>query len=230
MKKILLGIGIGLVILGGTFCFLTRDRKLSVSSTLVQKLYNKINVGENVSLLRYLYEKPGVVEDTYKISVGLKEYIKKNGQKDYIKASDIEPYVKEVFGKNIDFNHQTAYLLFGSYCGYRYDATKKEYEFLSGCDGEWASMHRQIIAAEKKGKEVIITEKSIYVEHDVGIDGSIDTVFNNINKVQQLKVLKESEGKYEIKLNDYIDKASTYRYIFEKEGKNYIFKKLELVK
>ena len=230
MKKVLVAIGILIIVSGSIFWFLVRDKKLDVNSQIVQNLYKKINVSENVSILRYLYENPGTIDNEYKISVGLKGYIEKNGQKDYVPAKDIEPFIKEVFGADIDFKHQTAYLLYDFYCGFRYLENSNEYEFLSGCDGMDVSMYREIVSAEKKGREIIITEKSIYVSHGYGIEGSIDTIYNNINKEKELKILKESEGNYKIKLKDYIDGASTYKYIFEKEGNNYIFKKLELVK
>ena len=94
----------------------------------------------------------------------------------------------------------------------------------------YQSFVREIVSAREEGDNIIITEKSLYVYWDWDIDYSHVTIYNNV--VQKEKI-DEFDHDLTVELNinidDYIDRASTYEYIFERVDDHYIFKGVKLV-
>jgi len=232
MKNKILGLigvfAVLIIAIGGFLIF--RNEDLDIDSKLVQDLYKKVNPSDNLMILSMLYKEPGKVENGFYVSAGLKYYIDKNGFQENISINDISDSIYEIFGEEANFYHERAYILADEYCGYDYNKTLKRYEFLSGCSGSYDSMERKAISASKDKNYLYIYEKSIYIVHDIGIDGAHYTIYNNMQDLKKLAEKTDKNGNYNIKLDDYLDEASTYKYVFKKVKNNYIFDHLELVK
>jgi len=231
MKTKILGV-LGVVVItvltiGGFLYFRSKD--LDVNSDLVQNLYKKVNPSDNLMVMAMLYKDPGKVENAFYISAGLKYYIDNFGFKENISEKDISNSIYEIFGDKITFYHERAYILRDNYCGYDYNKTLKRYEFLNGCSGSYDSMERTLISANKEKEYLYIYEKSIFVVHDVGIGGAYYTIYNNMTERKELAKINEPDGSYNIKIEDYLSDASTYKYVFKKVKDNYIFDHLEFV-
>lgn len=217
-----------IIAVGGYFLF--RNKELDINSDLVQNLYKKVNPSDNFMILDLLYKEPGKPKNAFYISAGLKYYIDNNGFKEEISEKEIANSIYEIFGDNLTFYHERAYILKDTYCGYDYNKNLNRYEFLSGCSGSYDSMERKIVKATKEKDYLYIYEKSIYIIHDIGIDGAHYTIYNNIKDLKELAQITEKNGDYNIKIDDYLEESSTYKYVFKKVKDNYIFDHLEFVK
>lgn len=102
---------------------------------------------------------------------------------------------------------------------------------LHGCSGSMEEkFYRKIVDAVQKNDEIIIFEKSIYVYNDFLASDPQVTIYNNIiNKDVILNYNSSSNDKLNISIDDYIEQASTYQYVFKKSGDDYIFESFKLV-
>lgn len=207
--------------------------KLDINSDLVKELYNQVNPSDDAMVLSRLYSSNGTIPNEYALAIGIKKYI--NSQNAYVETiskEDIEKNIKDILGSSYEINHQGVFILTDSYCRFDYDDQEEQYNNLSGCGGDWYNkFYRKVIKATKKKDKIEIIEKSIYVNNMWDDDYSHVTIYNNIIDKKQIEYYEDNPEKTrEISIDDYLDKSSTYKYIFEKENDHYIFKKLELVK
>lgn len=240
-KKIIKCLLIILVIiaggLAGVLTYLNKPKKIDINSELVQSLYKTVNPSDDAYVLSKFYEKPEEFENEYILTTAIKMYIdSQNGENvETIPRKDIEENIYKLFGKDIKFKHDTVYVMFGSYCMFRYDDTKKLYILVGGCDGSINHLfYRKVVAAEETQKELIIYEKLIYVNYewdDIALEYGYVTIYNNTNDKKIIKTYDHNPREpLGITIDDYLNDASTYKYIFEKDNNNYIFKKIQLVK
>lgn len=226
MKKILLFIFI-LLISGCS----TSTKKLDINSSTIQNLYEMVSPEDDATVLKYLYENTDTFNNQYIISMALKNFISKESEPNkpiaHISKEDIEKNIYKIFGNNISFHHEKAYVLFNNYCGFNYN--NEAYELIPGCGGSSSEkFYRQIIEASKTEDKIIILEKSIYVYNDFDSSTPSITIYNNVTNKD---IIKKSNSCTNININidDYLDKASTYQYTFKKVGKDYIFASFDLV-
>ncbi len=190
--------------------------------SLEEKLYQIVNPSEDYALLKYLYTNNNSFDNNYIIAVGLNNYIAKNNDVEIIKEEDIDTSIKEIFGNDIKYNHQNTYIYKENYCGLQFDKSKKEYTILQGCDGDmFHKLYRKVIDTKTSDKTIEIYEKLIFAEWSSNFD-TITIYNNNIDK----KVIEILDGNKNIDINDYLDNATTYKYTFEKDNSNYIFKSI----
>lgn len=206
-----------------------KTKNLDINSDLVQKLYKRVNPSSDGRILSQMYNNKGF-DNKYILAVGFHNII--DGEEfivEYISEKELENSIHKVFGKNISFKHEDTYILNDMYCMYKYNANNKNYEFVSGCDGDTNNYYfRDIVEATESNDELIITEKSIYVYYDWTESMNYVYVYNNM---LDKKLIDAFSGKLDkLKFESYKDKASTYKYKFKKVGKEYIFTSFELVK
>lgn len=224
MKKILL-LFLGLFMVSGC-----GSKNLDIHSELVQDLYNMINPTEDGLILSDLYQNGGL-SNNYMLVVALSDYISEQDENvEVISKDEVDQRIESIFGDE-EVEHQRTYLFFDGYCGFTYNDDLEQYEFIPGCGGDMYQIFvREIISAREEGKNVIITEKSLYVYRDWDEDYSHVTIYNN---VVQKEVIDEFDNdpavELDINLDDYIDYASTYEYTFERVDDHYIFKGVKLV-
>ncbi len=219
-----------LVIIGIYSLNKTKVKTLDINSELVQELYKRVNPSSDGAILNNMYNDKKEFDNGYILATGFHNII--DGEEfivQYISEKDLESSIRKVFGKNISFKHEDVYIYRDFYCGYKYNSDNKNYEFISGCDGDTNNYYyREIVDAVENKDELIITEKTIYVYYDWSESMNYVYVYNN---VVDRKLIDEYSGKLEsLKFDDYKDKASTYNYRFKKIGKEYIFTALELVR
>lgn len=230
-------------VLGSTGCFNNSNKreKLDVNEdynnrNLVEVLYEMVNPSEDGTILTEFYGHPKKLQNSYILTAAIKMYIDEQNGKTVEKISqkDIENNIEKIFGKEVNYKHETVYVLFDSYCMFRYNSEKNLYTLDGGCGGNaYEFFYRKITDTEETDKELFIYEKSIYVYDDwvgEGVDSHI-TIYNNIvDKNVIEKFNQDSNEQLNITLDDYLNEASTYKYVFEKNNGNYIFKGIELVK
>lgn len=237
-KKVSLVLTLTFVVLGITGCFNSSNKikKIDVNSDLVKSLYEKVNPSNDGDILTEFYGHPGELQNSYILITAIKMYIDEQKVKtvEEISQKDIENNIEKIFGKDVNYKHDTVYVKFDSYCMFRYNSDKNIYTLDGGCGGNtYEFFYRKITDAEETDKELFIYEKSIFVYDDwvgEGVDSHI-TIYNNIVDKNVIKKFdQDPTEQYSISLDDYLNEASTYKYIFEKNNDNYIFKGIELVK
>lgn len=201
---------------------------LVINSELVQELYKRVNPSNDGLILNKMYNNQGFYNQ-YILAVGFHNIIdNEEFIVEYVTEKDLENSIHKVFGKDIAIKHEDTYILKDTYCMYKYNKNNKNYEFVTGCDGDTNNYYyRDIVEATENNKELVITEKSIYVYYDWSESMNYVYVYNNR---QDKKLIDAFSGKLDkLKFESYKDKASTYKYRFKKVGKEYIFTSFELV-
>jgi len=206
--------------------------KLDINSELVQSLYQMVNPSQDATILKGLYEKEEISND-YILSIGINHYIKSNHLEhpEIIKKEEVEKSIHETLGYNINFTHQEVFMLVQNICKYAYDSELEIYELISGCGGNfYEAFRRKIISSTKNQDEIIITEKLIYIYNDWDDIISKRFIYNDYNKEKLLDyIVTSSSDSIYIKIEDYLNEASTYQYHFKKQGDHYIFKKINRI-
>ncbi|MCI8575028.1 MAG: hypothetical protein HFI09_01005 [Bacilli bacterium] len=218
-------IGIGSCLLVGYF--VSKPKEMDINSDLIQDLYNSVNPSSDYNVASLLYT-TNPLSNKYIIDIGLMAYIREHGKEnsEVIPKEEVEKNIERILGQ-VSYVHEKVFL-FEEVCAYSYNNDKKQYEVYGGCGGNWDErIHRKIVSAKKTRNQIIITEKMIYESDDWDTTTSRRTVYSDVNKTKQLDYKEvSSNGKYSIKLEDYIEDASTYEYVFEKKDDHYIFKQI----
>lgn len=227
MKKLLLC----MVILFITGCG-NKSIELDINTKEVQVLYEMATPVEDATVLRNLYENPSTFDNQYILSVSINNYL--NEQNDLIETISkdiVEEYIDKIFGNNISFKHEKVYVLSGDYCGFDYNEDLQQYELLHGCGGNMnEQFYRKITKATQEDDEIIILEKSLYVYIDWDFENYHITIYNNIVDKKVIANYDLSlDREINIDINDYIDNASTYEYVFKKMDNRYIFDSFNLL-
>ena len=204
----------------------TVSNHLDINSSLVQEMYNLINPSNDANVLKDLYENSGLT-DKYILNIGITSYLKEypNADKLIIPKANIEKSIHSVLGYNVTFTHQDVYTLNDYGCGYNYDKDTEQYKLIAGCGGnQFESFQRQIVDAVEMNDIIQITEKSIYIYNDWNDYSSRIYIYSNYDQKDLLDYIEtSSSNNYNIEINNYIDKASTYIYTFHKQNGKYIF-------
>lgn len=242
MKKII-GIFISLfIIFSGIIIYIfiqdnsikehTISNHLDINSSIVQDLYNSINPSNDANVLKELYENCRLT-DKYILNIGITSYLKEhpNDDKLIIPKANIEKSIYSVLGYNVTFAHQDVYILNDYGCGYNYDKDTEQYKLMAGCGGnQFESFQRKIVDAIEMNDIIQITEKSIYIYNDWNDYSSKIYIYSNYDQKDLLDYIeKSSSDNYNIEIDNYIDKASTYIYTFHKQNGKYIFDSLKRV-
>ena len=206
--------------------------ELDINSEKVQSLYEMVTPVEEATVLKKLYEKSGVFENQYILSVAINNYL--NEQNNFIETISqdiVEEYIYKIFGDDISFEHEKVYVFSGDYCGFDYNEELHQYESLHGCGGNMnEKFYRKITSATEDDDKIIILEKSLYVYYDFDYEISNIIIYNNII---DKKIISEynldSSNELSIDIEDYIDSASTYQYVFKKVDDRYIFESFNLL-
>lgn len=210
----------------------TSSIKLDINSMKVQSLYEMATPLNDANILKYLYEKPETFENQYILSVSIKNYLdEQNNFVESISKDIVEQYIHKVFGNNISFHHEKVYILEDNYCGFDYNKDLNQYEYLSGCDGNMnEKFYRKIISANEEDDKIIILEKSLYVYNDWNSNNSHITIYNNITDKKIISSYNlDLDSEMNIDIDDYIDSASTYQFVFKKVDNRYIFLNVSLL-
>ncbi|MCI8575027.1 MAG: hypothetical protein HFI09_01000 [Bacilli bacterium] len=207
--------------------FFLKPKEIDINSDLVRDLYSSVNPSSDATIASLLYT-TNPLSNEYIIDIGLMAYIKEHGKEnsEVIPREEVEKNIERILGQ-VPYVHEKVYL-FEEMCGFTYNNDKKQYEDIGGCGGNWYErIHRKIVSAKKTNNQIIITEKMIYETDDWNDTTSKRTIYSDLNKTKQLDYKElSSHISYSIELEDYIDDASTYEYVFEKKGDHYIFKQI----
>jgi len=215
------------------------DGVLDVQSDFVKDLYSLVNPSDDANIIKGLYEDSDKFSNDYILSVGIVNLIKERFYRDeeYLQVEDVENTIHKILGDDVSFvNQDTHVFSFGAYgegiCGYFYLPESNQYQSMHGCGGNWYEFfRRKVVSGEKKGDSVYLTEKLIYFKNDWDADKpSYRTIYNNYQKEKQLDyIVKGPNEPYEVKLEDYIDQASTYLYTFKRQDDRYILENVKRI-
>lgn len=90
--------------------------------------------------------------------------------------------------------------------------------------------YHKIISANEEDDKIIILEKSLYVYNDWNSNNSHITIYNNIIDKKIISSYNlDSNSEININIDDYIDNASTYKFVFKKVDNCYIFESISLL-
>ena len=226
MKKIVLFISI--LLLSGCG---SSSENLDINSKQVQSLYQMVNPSEDADVLGYLYQSSDEFQNPYILATAFNYYLKNQNEKiEFISEEKITEMVHFIFGE-IPFYHEKVYLFNGDYCGFLYNDSLARYESLHGCDGNmYVKFYRKIIDAKKENDTIYIREKSFFVYNDWEAKDPYITVYNNITDKHVINRYPAlPNGELNITINDYLDDASTYQYVFKKIQDRYIFSSINLI-
>ena len=213
---------------------------LDIESEFVQNLYKMANPSSDAGILKDLYD-DGVPSNTYILATGAMNYIRKNIPIDSemvqnrmftatITKEDLKQNIEEVFG-SINYQDEDFYVLNYEYgvCGFTYQEELERYESLNGCGGSmYESFKRKLISAREEGNYLYLTEKSIYIYNDWNEYISRRFIYADYNQEKMLDYIETSSSEsVTIRVDDYLEGAMTYDYVFEKLNDRYIFKGLQ---
>lgn len=212
------------------------DGTIDIESEFIKKLYSQVNPSEDANIIKEMLIDTEKFSNKYIIATGLMDVIKEKEylNEEYIDEKEVENAIKKIFGNDMTFTHEDAYILGKDrydegVCGYTYEKGTKNYQLMHGCGGNWfESFRRKLISAKQEGDFIYLKEKSIYKYHewDIGIPSEA-YIYNNINKEKLIYTfhLKANEP-CNINIEDYINEASTYVYVFKKVDNSYILEKI----
>jgi len=214
------------------------DGALDVQSDFVKDLYNMVNPSHDANIIKGLYEDSDKFSNDYILSVGIVNLIKEKlyRNEEYLKAEDVEKTIHKILGYDVSFVHQDTHVLgldaYGEgICGYTYLSESNQYQLMHGCGGNWFEyFERKVVSAEKKGDSIYLTEKLIYWYNDWNDYVSKKSIYNNYQKEKLLDyTISDSSDGSRVKLEDYINQASTYLYTFKKQNGEYILDSVKRV-
>ncbi len=208
---------------------------IDIDSDFVYNLYYKVNPSNDISILKGMYETDKFSND-YILTTGIENLVRKNHLRltEFLDVEEIEKEIHQIFGTNVTVNHHKIYMFSSDEfkngtCGYTYLPNAKKYQLIHGCGGNANEfMLRKLVSAEKEGDQILLKEKSIYYLDDWNDYVSKIYVYNNYNREKLLDYIeKESTTPSNFSLEDYINEASTYVYVFKKEKENWILKSIQ---
>lgn len=213
------------------------DQSIDIDTDFIKTLYNKVNPSNDANVVKEMFRDTKKFSNKYLIATGLLNVIKEKEylNEEYISDTDVENSIKKIFGDNITFTHEDAYILGQDIyqegvCGYWYRSESKNYQLMHGCGGnQTESFRRKLISARKDREYIYLKEKSIYIYHewDIGIPSEAH-IYNNVNQEKLIYSMKiEANEPCVVNIEDYIDEASTYVYVFKKVNDNYILEKID---
>ena len=117
------------------------------------------------------------------------------------------------------------------YCLESHLKDENKYISLSGCGGSMnESFVRKVVATKVENNTITITEKSIYIYNDWNDYTNKRYIYNDCQKTNLLDTIEtDSHTTVDINIENYLENAATYEYIFTKENNNYIFKQFKKV-
>ena len=219
-----------------------QKKELDIHSYIVEDLYQKINPSNDAMILKGLYGGESLSNE-YILAVGAMNYIRKTVPIDAemvqnmmftlnISKKDLEQNIYEIFG-NIEYQDEDFYVLNGDYgvCGFTYQPEMEQYISLNGCGGSNTdSFVREVVSARQEGNFLYIIEKSIYIYADWNETITRKYIYNNCQQDKMLDYQETpSTESHLVELDDYIEEAATYEYVFENQNGQYIFKDIHQV-
>jgi len=212
---------------------------LDTTSELVASLYSMVNPSDDALTLIPVYSSGEIIDD-YKIAIGIMSYLKENPEIDpiypyvvqeYIDKAEVKKHIEKILGSDVNYTDKSVYIRTDGVCGYTFNKELKRYENIPGCGGsQFEFIKRKITEAYQQDNKIYILEKSIYVFDDWDDYISKKYIYDDCNQNKLLNYLEtDSSGNYVVSLEDYLDHASTYQYVFEKINDQYIFKSLKKI-
>mgnify|MGYP001625363831 CR=1 FL=1 len=251
-KKILIILGILTVIsFSISFYYYQKNNTLienetsennEINDDFIKELYQKVNPSEDAAILKENYEN-NTFTNTYILAAGAMNYIRKNYKVEnennlsdstniIIDANELNKEIKEIFGE-ISYQNEDFYVMNYEYsiCGFIYQKDENKYISLSGCGGSMnESFVRKVVATKVENNTITITEKSIYIYNDWNDYTNKRYIYNDCQKTNLLDTIEtDSHTTVDINIENYLENAATYEYIFTKENNNYIFKQFKKV-
>jgi len=211
------------------------DGILDINSDFVIDLYNKANPSKDAFVLKEMYNLENKFSNEYILSVGIVNLIREKNLKneEYISPKDVEEQIHKIFGYNIEFKHQDVYVHSSNeygkgVCGYWYRPNAKQYQLIHGCGGsQFEFFRRKLMSAEKKEDFIYLTEKLIYFYNDWDNYSSKRYIYNNMYREKLLDYIETSSTTtYKVDIDDYLEEASTYVYVFQNVNETYILKEI----
>ena len=217
-------------------------KELNNSSSFVQELYTMANPSNDGFILKTLYD-DGKLDNSYILAMGAMNYIRKNISIDdpmvqsrmftaTTSKEELKQSIYEILGE-ITYQDESFYVLNSDYgvCGFTYQPEVERYVSLNGCGGSSTETFlRKILSARQEENFIYIVEKSIYIYNDWDDYISRNYIYKDCNKEEMIDYQeRDSTTPNPISIEDYLDKAATYEYIFENNNGQYIFKGLRKI-
>lgn len=206
--------------------------KLDINNQVVQTLYKQANASVDYINYEEVYKGNGFSNE-FLLGTAFVNYLKENksemGQQ--IPASDIEIYIKKIFG-NLSFHHEGGFIISPELCRFIYHEDTSSYDYLVGCGyNQSYQILRKIVGARKSDDEYIITEKSIILYNTSNYDDNPFNlyVYDDVFKSKEITRFENVKASPQLKIEDYLDEAATYEYHFVFDGENFVYKSLEKV-
>ena len=223
---------------------------LDVNSELVTGLYDKVNVfGELLygDAYNYLYKfnlkKSTELSDEVIIYMGLYNILNKrnlvlDSQELVLSSSEVSESIKEIFG---DIEYVDMNVKFNA-CGFdfNYDANQQKYTRISGgCGGAglYPETVDKVISATKYDDRIEIISAVVFGHaQPYEMDNVMNATYeytsdaNYSNVITTVSGATIMSGNYEFNIDNYVDQAAQYKYIFKKVNNNYYFDSIEKIK
>ena len=148
-----------------------------------------------------------------------------------IKDNEIDTAMKNLFGENVKYNHESVCSKYTGICR-KYDLAKKEYDIYSQAIGSrgFKAKYKIINYTQDKNK-IFVYIKSAVIAPNLAEPLANMTIYNfpwhqTDNIIDSIRV-DDIYDYDQIKFDNYLDKIKTYKLTFINENNNYIFESIE---
>lgn len=186
----------------------------------------------------YFYQKENYVranvENRVKIYMAISKVVSENSnkygdpsKKITIPQKEVIEALKEIFGKEVEYQHESLNGNSCSYSGFVYNEDKKEYvQEPEECETNRTMTILSEVLEETKSedtKEIKIAVLFVDFTYDLETDQVLYQYYKDIDKQE----LIGTSSKYDI--TEYRKQASQYKFTFQEEDGNYIFEQVEKI-
>ncbi len=194
-------------------------KDIDPSSYIVQKLYNEIHTTVSSEAQFEFYDKEKL-NNSYLLQIGLQNIFQ---NQEYITLEDVQNEIKNKTSITTLTPH--------SICGYQYLSLNKIFIKQNDCNQNINyGFLTKITGAKENETTLIIEEKSVYYTLDNEDNRNSLIVYKNTKQQDILFGINSTlnDNSY-LNIDNYIDKAEGYQYIFQKKNKEYIFKEIKKI-
>ena len=227
MKKIVYGLSslliLVIVFFSGYLIYIGRVKnmlqyhEIDINTSYVQNIYHSISLNNNLDS-RFDFYTEEKMNNSYLLNLGIQ-----NIYSDSISFKDIQKKLKDLTIYQSVYPH--------SICGYDYIASTQSFIKTDNCNfTQNYNFYTQLSNAKENDVELILEEKNILYTKDLINGNYFITLYKDTTQKEVIDYINISE---EVDLNqlinNYMDKASTYQYTFDKKNNHYIFKGIKKI-
>lgn len=227
MKKVIFGLSSLLIIIIiffstylvyiGRIKNMLQYQKIDINTPYIQNIYHSVTLENNLESKFDFYTEEKM-NNTYLLNLGTQ-----NTFSNSISFKDVQKNIQTLT------NYQTVYP--HSICGYDYIASTQSFIKVNDCSlTQNYNFYTLLSNAKENDVNLILEEKNIFYTKDFINNNYFITLYKDTSQKEVIDYINiYEENDLNQLINNYIDKATTYQYTFEKKNNHYVFKDIKKI-